>query len=69
MAHRYWKLHESMGYAGTDSEEEIDLVDDWNYSEKEVENMTDEDAKKELETYAWETAIEKVSAWAEPIEK
>jgi len=69
MANRYWKVCENMGYAGTDSEEEIDLVDDWNYSEEEVEEMTNEDAQKELEDYAWETAIQKVSSWAEPIEK
>ena len=69
MAHRYWKLHESMGYVGTDSEEEIDLVDDWGYSEEEVEEMADEYIAEELSQSAWEKACEKVSAWAEPIDK
>jgi len=69
MAHRYWKLHENMGYAGTDSEEEIDLVDYWGYSEEEVEEATDEYVREELSKNAWEAACEKVSAWAEPIEK
>jgi hypothetical protein len=65
MTQRKWVLHENMGYAGTDSEDEIDLVDDWNYSEKEVEAMTDEEAEKMLSDEAWQAAIEKISAWAE----
>ena len=34
MAHRYWKACWSMGYAGTDAEEEIDLVDYFGYTEE-----------------------------------
>ena len=69
MAHRYWTLHENMGYAGTDSEEEIDLVKFWGMEEEEIEEMTDEDVAEELSQSAWETACEKVSAWAKPIDK
>ena len=65
MTQRKWVLHESMGYAGTDSSEKIDLVDDYNYTEKEVEEMTDEEAETMLSKDAWEGAVQKVDAWAE----
>jgi len=67
MTQRKWVLHESMGYVGTDSENEIDLVDDYGYTEKEVEEMTEQEANDMLDKEAWEQAIEKVDAWAEKV--
>ena len=69
MAHRYWKLKENMGYAGTDSEEEIDLVEFWGNTEKEIEEMSEEEVQNQLDKDAWQQAIEKVDAYAEPIER
>ena len=69
MAHRYWKLKENMGYAGTDSEEEIDLVKFWGNTEKEIEEMSEEEVQNQLDKDAWQQAIEKVDAYAEPIER
>jgi hypothetical protein len=68
MAKRYWLAKWSMGYVGTDSEEEIDLVDFFGLDEKEVEEMSDDEAREEIEKYAWESACEMVSSWAEPVD-
>ena len=69
MAHRYWKLHENMGYAGTSSTEEIDLVDHWGYPEEDLADLDDEYVREELSQFAWEQACDRISAWAEPIDK
>jgi len=67
--HRKWVAQWSMGYCGTDEYEEIDLIDDWGWSEEQVEETTDEEIQAELDEYAWEQAIEKVSAYAKPLEE
>jgi hypothetical protein len=69
MANRYWKLSENMGYVGTDSYETIDLCDWWGISEDEVDALDQNDVENRLSSDAWEQAVEKVDAWAEPISK
>ena len=64
MANRYWRL---MGYAETDTTETIDLCDYMNLSEEDVEELSQEEVQKDLDNDAWQTAIEKVEAFAEPI--
>ena len=64
MAQRKWEYGYSMGYAGTDSKETIDLVTDWGYSEKEVEEMTDDEAQEIVTKSAYESAVEKIDYWA-----
>ena len=68
MAQRYWTIHENMGYAGTDSEEEIDVLDRLNITEKELAEMSDSDVEKELCNMAWEDATQKIDVWVEPRE-
>ncbi len=67
MANRYWKLSESMGYAGTKSSETIDLCGYMGWSEEEVESRPQAEVQETLDNIAWEQAIEKVESWAEPI--
>jgi len=69
MANRYWKMCENMGYAGTDTYETIDLCDYWGNTEEEVEEMTNEYVENELGNEAYQSACERVEAWAEPIDK
>ena len=66
MADRYWIMKEHMGYAGTDSEEEIDLCDWYSITPEEVAEMSQEEVQKDLDEAAWQQAIEKVDASAEP---
>ena len=68
MAQRYWTVHEDMGYAGTDSEEDVDALEWLGVTEKELEAMSDGEVEEELAKMAWDSAIEKVDAWAEPTE-
>lgn len=65
MANRYWTMHENMGYAGTDSQEEIDLLDYWGITEEELKEMTNAEVENKLTEEAWQQAVEKVEAWAE----
>lgn len=65
MAKRKWIAKWSMGYVGTDTEEEIDLIDDWGYSEEQLAGMTDEEANAEVANYAHEQALEMIEAYAE----
>lgn len=69
MAKRKWIAKWSMGYVGTDTEEEIDLIDDWGYSEEQLAEMTDDEAMEEVETYAHEQALGMIEAYAEPGEE
>ena len=69
MANRYRRMNENMGYAGTKSSETIDLCDYLGVSEKEVEEMTNEYVAEYLSEEAWQSAIAKVEAWVEPIDK
>lgn len=69
MAKRYWTVHENMGYAGTDLEEEVDALDWLGISEEELAEMTDSDVQDQLVKYAWESAVEKVDVWAEPTDQ
>lgn len=66
MAQRKWIAHNSMGYAGTDFEWEVDLVDDYSYTEEEVAKMSDSRAEKIVSQDAWQQAIDRIEAWAEP---
>ena len=68
MAHRYWKLKGNSGYAGTDFEEEIDLVKHWGVTAEEIEEMDEMDVKNKLDDEAWVMVIEKCEGYAEPLE-
>jgi len=68
MADRYWKIGWGYGFVGTDSEEEIDLVDFMGLSEDEIKEKSQESVQEELDKLAWEQAIEQVESWSEPIE-
>ena len=68
MADRKWKATTSMGYVGTDTTEELDLVDDLGYSEKEVVNMTNEDASSLIYDYAFEEAQQMIDIGTKPCE-
>ena len=65
MAQRKWIAKWSMGYVGTDNEEEIDLVEYLGYTEEEVEEMSDIDAESEVCDFAYEQAIQNIDSWAE----
>ena len=58
-----------MGYAGTDSYSDVDLCDYMDLSEAQVAALDDAEVKSQLSKEAWEMAVEKVDAWAEPIDK
>ena len=65
---RKWKLEWSYGYVGTGSEEEIDLIDDWGWSEEQLAEATDEEIEREMSEYCWEQAIQQVDTCAKPID-
>jgi len=65
---RKWTAKWSMGFCGTDSEEEIDLIDDWGWSEEHLAGETDENIEQEVSEYAHQCAMEMVDAYAEPVE-
>ena len=67
MAHRNWKVCENMGYAGTDTCEEVDIVEWLGLTVEEAEEMTDDEAEDRLCKYQWEDAVQKVDVWAEKI--
>jgi hypothetical protein len=69
MARRYWRMNESMGYAGTDSYQDVDAIDYFGISQEELDELGDEKIEEMLAKDAWENAIEKVEAWAEPIDQ
>lgn len=64
MASRYWRLYEHMGYAGTDSEEYIDLCEWWGMSPEEVEEMDEGFVEAKLSDESFQNAIERVDAGA-----
>jgi hypothetical protein len=57
-----------MGYVGTDSRNEIDLCDEWGITPEQVADMKQEDVQKDLDEELWNSACEKVEAYAEPDE-
>ena len=67
MAKRYWKVKGDMGYAGTESVEEIDAHDE--FGEEQTEAMTDEEVATELENYMWDELSTKIDVFAEPDEE
>jgi len=67
--HRKWKAEWSMGYCGTDDYEIIDLIDDWGWSEEQLEEATDEELESEVGEYAWEQAIQQVDSFAKPYDE
>lgn len=69
MAQRYWKANWSMGYAGTDNEEEVDLCNLFGLTEDEVEDLSYEKAENMVADYAYDQAVERVDVWAEPIDR
>jgi hypothetical protein len=69
MAKRKWIAKWSMGYVGTDQEEEIDLMDDWCYSSEQIEDMTDDEARQEVADYAHEQALQMIDSYAEPADE
>ena len=68
MANRYWTAKWSMGYQGTDSEEDLDLVEFLGLTEEEVEAMSDDDAMEQVASYAWDDATQMIDSYAEPTE-
>lgn len=68
MAARKWLVGHSYGYVGTDSEEEIDVVENGMYSEEELASKTNDELEKELADGEWEVALEQVEAWAKPVD-
>ena len=64
MADRYWIIGENMGYAGTDSEDDVDVLNYLNITEIQLANMTNAEVEEELCKYAWEDAMQKVDVWA-----
>lgn len=66
MAKRYWTVNWGYGYAGTDNTEEVDLVDYFGYTEKEVEELPDEEAERQINDDFWNMATERVEVWCEP---
>lgn len=67
MAERYWNIGYHMGYAGTKSEEKVDVCKFLGYTEEEVQEMENDELMDKLAQIAYEMACEKVDAWAEPI--
>ena len=67
MADRYWKIGHSMGYAGTDSIETIDVCKFMGWTKKELTGMTNDDVEEKLAKMEWEEALQKIDSWAEPI--
>ena len=67
MASRYWVAKWTDGYAGSEDEEAIDLIVDWNYSKEEVEAMTDGEAGNIISDYAYEMAVVNCEGWAKPL--
>jgi hypothetical protein len=66
MAKRYWKYGYSMGYIGTDTEEEVDLYD--RYDKETADSITDEEVMSQLSQEAYEEATEMIDSWAKPSE-
>ena len=64
MATRYWKACYNMGYAGTDTKEDIDLLDYFESMEY-VEALSDEEAQNIVTDIAYEEASTMIEAWAE----
>lgn len=67
--HRKWVACWSMGCCGTDEEEEIDLIDDWGWSEEQVEKASDGDIESEVGEYAWEQATQQIGSFAKPYDE
>ena len=66
MADRYWIVGHSMGYVGTNSENEVDLCEYYNMTEDEIEKMSNEEVEKELADDEYTEACGRVDAWAKP---
>lgn len=69
MAARYYRVGHSMGYAGTKSEETIDLCDLWGWTASEVEDADQDEVLADLHKDEWEQACEKIDTWAEPVDE
>ena len=67
MADRYWTVGHNMGYAGTGSENKIDACEYLGYSEEDLAEMDNSDVESQLAEMEWQTAVENVDAWANPI--
>jgi len=63
---RKWIVSQSYGSVGTDSSEEVDILDEFGWSEEDLEAMSDEEVQTEVDKYAWEMAIQSVESAAEP---
>ena len=68
MAKRYWKVGCGYGYAGTNSEEVIDVCRYLGYDEDIVEDLDPDFVREQLCDAKWEEAIERVNVWANPEE-
>ena len=64
MATRYWKAKWNMGFVGTDSEEDMDLLD-YCESLEDVANLSDEEAQNIVTEIAYEMAYEEASSMIE----
>jgi len=69
MASRYWRAGWSIGYAGTEETELIDLKELFGYSDDEIRAMSQDLAESKVSSYAWERVTELCEGWAEPITK
>jgi hypothetical protein len=61
---RKWRTHWSYGYCGTDTDEIIDLIDDWDWSEEQLEEASDEEIEQEMDEYARDEAMQQVEYFA-----
>lgn len=64
---RYWKIKWSMGYVGTEKEEEIDLLD--YYTAEETEEISEDKIIDFLCELAWEEACSKIESSCEAMEE
>ena len=66
MAKRKWEAITSMGYVGTDTREELDLVDDMGCTEEEVSKMSNEEASSIVYDWAFDEAQQMIDIGVEP---
>ena len=63
-----WRISRCYGFAGTDSYEDVDIIEDNYITQEEFDNMTVEQIQEILTQDEWQAAVKQVEACAEPLE-
>ena len=66
MAQRYWKACWNMGYPGTETKENIDLID-YVENQEDLDTLSDEEAEAIIVDIAYEKASNMIEVYVEKV--